>query len=81
MHSNFVFQIRSISLSEGFEVNCDGVLDHPLRIRRLFEALAAAVHLGRDLAGEIRIFDVAGDVIEVLPLPNSTLDPLMKAAA
>lgn len=71
MQASFVFQVRSLSLKEGFEVDCDGILERPLKIGRLFEALAVAVQLGRDLDGEIRIFDVAGEVIEVLRLPNS----------
>jgi hypothetical protein len=71
MQANFVFQIRSLSLSEGFEVDCDGILERPLRIGRLFAAVAVAAQLGRDSGGEIHIFDVGGEVVEVLPLPNS----------
>ena len=82
MHANFIFQIRSLSLSEGFEVICDGILERPLRIGRLFAAVAVAAQLGRDSGGEIRIFDVGGDVVEVLPLPTLVSEqPLRKVAA
>jgi hypothetical protein len=82
MQANFVFHIRSLSLSEGFEVDCDGILEHPLRIERLFTAVAVAAQLGRDSGGEIHIFDVSGDVVEVLPLPNfACQQPLKKLAA
>ena len=82
MQPNIVFQIRSLSLSEGFEVDCDGILEQPLRIERLFAAVAVAAQLGRDSGGEIRIFDVSGDVVEVLPLPNVVhLQPLKTLAA
>jgi hypothetical protein len=82
MHANFVFQIRSLSLSEGFEVGCDGILERPLRIGRLFAAVAVAAQLGRDSGGEIHIFDVGGEVVEVLPLPNSIPElPLGKVTA
>jgi len=78
MQANFVFQIRSLSLSEGFEVDCDGILERPLRIGRLFSAVAVAAQLGRDSGGEIHILDVSGEVVEVLPLPNSAPEPSLK---
>ena len=78
MQANFVFQIRSLSLSEGFEVDCDGILERPLRIGRLFSAVAVAAQLGRDSGGEIHIFDVSGEVVEVLPLPNSAPEPSLQ---
>ena len=81
MHANFVFQIRSLSLSEGFEVICDGILERPLKIGRLFAAVAVAAQLGRDSGGEIHIFDVGGDIVEVLPLPNSLPEQFLGKAA
>jgi hypothetical protein len=81
MQANFVFQIRSLSLSEGFEVDCDGILERPLKIERLFAAVAVAAQLGRDSGGEIHIFDVGGDVVEVLPLPSSIPQQLLRKAA
>ena len=65
-------------MSEGFEVDCDGILERPLRIGRLFSAVAVAAQLGRDSGGEIRIFDVSGEVVEVLPLPNSAPEPALQ---
>ncbi len=81
MQANFVFQIRSLSLSEGFEVDCDGMLERPLKIERLFAAVAVAAQLGRDSGGEIHIFDVDGDVVEVLPLPSSIPQQLLRKVA
>ena len=81
MQAHFIFQIRSLSLSEGFEVICDGILERPLRIGRLFSAVAVAAQLGRDSGGEIQIFDVGGDVVEVLPLPNVAHEQLKALAA
>ena len=70
MQAHFIFQIRSLSLSEGFEVICDGILERPLKIGRLFAAVAVAAQLGRNSRGEIHILDVGGDVVEMLPLPD-----------
>ena len=81
MQAHFIFQIRSLSLSEGFEVICDGILERPLRIARLFAAVAVAAQLGRDSGGEIQIFDVGGDVVEVLPLSNLAHEQPLKTLA
>ena len=68
-------------MSEGFEVICDGILERPLRIARLFAAVAVAAQLGRDTGGEIRIFDVGGDVVEVLPLPDAVPQQALRTLA
>ena len=70
----FIFQIRPVSLEKGFDLSCEGLLEHEVRKPRLIEAVDHAVQLGRDLDGEIQIFDVAGRVAEVLPLPLGAKD-------
>ncbi|MGB8170575.1 MAG: hypothetical protein WCF18_23935 [Chthoniobacteraceae bacterium] len=70
MSEKLVFQIRPLSLEEGFELVSDRMLRDPLRRERLYEAVVAAVSLGLGLDAEIQIFDTAGSIAEVLPLPT-----------
>ncbi len=72
----FAFQIRPLSLARGFELTCEGVLPSARNHSRLFEAIVQAAQLGRDLDGEIQIFDDAGHLIEVLPLHTSNPQPV-----
>jgi len=65
----FTFEIRPISLEEGFHLRCEGVLGQDTRHSRLIDAIVQAAQLGRDLDGEIRIYDSLGLIAEVLPLP------------
>lgn len=66
---SFIFQIRPVSLEKGFDLSCEGLLRDEVREPRLVDAIVHAVRLGRELDGEIQIFDVEGHVAEVLPLP------------
>lgn len=67
----FTFQIRPFSIEEGFSLSCEGILAEPLHQRKLINAIIEAVVIGRDLPGEIQIFDCSGTVVETLPLPAS----------
>lgn len=64
------FDIRPLGLENGFSI-ASAHLDHPARRRRLIDAIVYAVQLGRDLDGEIRIFDTSGKLAEILPLPRT----------
>lgn len=64
----FIFQIRPLSLERGFLLSCEGVLEGELRFRRLADAIVHAAQMGRDLEGEIHIYDTSGRVAEALPL-------------
>jgi hypothetical protein len=55
-------------MEEGFELNCEGIMDRPLRVDRLFEAVVLATELGQDLSIEIQILDVGGATAEVIAL-------------
>jgi len=68
MHGTFVFQIHPLSLEEGFELRCEGIMEHPIRVERLFEAVVLATQLGQQLNFEIQIFDVDGMKAEVIEL-------------
>lgn len=68
MSARFIFQIRPISVEEGFEIECEGLLRDPLKTDRLFEAVAKAAMLGRDLDAEIQILGLDGLPVEVLNL-------------
>lgn len=63
-----IFQIKPISLHEGFRLSCDGLPAKVTQHRRLVEAIVRAVQLGRDHTGEIQIFDCEGHMAEILPL-------------
>jgi hypothetical protein len=73
MTAQFVFHIRPLSIAEGFEIDCEGVLRDPLRTERLFEAVAHAAQLGRGLGAEIQILDPEGVPVEVLNLRHPLL--------
>jgi hypothetical protein len=65
----FVFQIRPLTLEEGFDLSCEGVLKESSRHGRLIEAVVRAVQLSHNLRAEIQIFDCDGRIAEVIPLP------------
>ncbi len=75
MKSAFVFQIHPCGIEEGFELSCEGILPQPLPVQRLYDAVIYALHLGRDLEGELHLFDSSGRLAEIYPLhpelPNS----------
>ncbi len=68
MSEKFIFEIRPLSLREGFELRCEGIMDNPLQVERLFEAVVLCTQLGQGFDFEIQIFDVLGEVAEVLEL-------------
>jgi hypothetical protein len=65
------FEIRPLSLEDGFSISCNGVLQENARRLRLIDAIVHAVQLGRDFEGSIQIFDASGKLSEVLPLPRT----------
>jgi hypothetical protein len=65
------FEIRPLGIGLGFSISCEGDLHEDARRLRLIDAIVHAVQLGRDLEGEIQIFDAAGKLAEVLPLPRT----------
>lgn len=75
----FVFQIRPVTPDEGFDLSCQGIFAGEVRHPRLIDAIVQAAQLGRDLDGEIHIYDSDGRVTEVLPLPSRS--PAMYAVA
>lgn len=82
MSEEFVFRIRPLSLEEGFELACDGILPSPMRLGRLYDAVIYALHLGRDLQGEMHLFDSAGRLAERYPLhPRLPLSNAARAEA
>ena len=64
------FKIQPLGLGNGFSISCEGVCAEDTRRLRLIDAIVHAVQLGRDRDGEIQIFDAAGKLAEVLPLPQ-----------
>ena len=70
MPASFTFEIRPLSIERGFALDCDGIIDRPLHVNRLFEAVVASAQIGQGLDAEIRIFDVDGQVAEVLELAH-----------
>ncbi|MEA3210761.1 MAG: hypothetical protein QOE70_3818 [Chthoniobacter sp.] len=66
MREKFDFQIRPLSLEEGFEVVCDGIVEHPNRVKRLFRAVVLATQLGKHLNFQIQILDVDGQKAGVI---------------
>lgn len=68
MPETLVFLIRPLSLESGFELSGEGVMDAPLRVERLFEAVVIATQMGQGLDFVIQILDVAGEVAELLEL-------------
>ena len=69
----FIFQIRPLTLEEGFDLSCAGVLKENSRHGRLIEAVVRAAQLGHGLPAEIQIFDCAGQVAEIIMLPAGPL--------
>ena len=70
MSEKLVFQIRALSMEEGFELVSEEMLRDPLKRNRLYEAVVAAVELGLGHEAEIQIYDSEGLVAEVLALPT-----------
>lgn len=68
MRESFVFQIRTLSIEEGFELSCEGVLEHPVRPVRLIEAIICATQMAKDLRARIEIFDSCGVLVETIDL-------------
>jgi len=68
MQERFIFLIQPLSPEEGFELTCDGLLDAPLHLERLFEAVVLATQFGQGLDFEIQILDVLGSIAEVIEL-------------
>jgi hypothetical protein len=73
MSHGFVFLIRPLSVERGFELDCEGVIEEPLQVHRLIEAVIAAAQIGQGLDAEIQILDSQGEVAEVLQLNGSTV--------
>jgi hypothetical protein len=71
MHPSFVFMIRPLSLEKGFELECEGIIEEPLRVRRLIEAVIAAAQIGQGLDAEVQILDTEGQTVEVLNMGAS----------
>lgn len=82
MSNEFIFRIRPLSMEEGFELACEGVLPSPVCLGRLYDAVIYALHLGRDLDGELHLFDTSGRLAERYPLhPDRPLSHPAKTAA
>ena len=73
MLEKFIFEIRAISIEVGYELSCAGLMEKPLRLERLFEAVVLAATLGQGVTYEIRIFDVEGLEAEVIELNRQTV--------
>ena len=71
MSPAFVFLIRPLTVERGFELECEGVIEEPLRVQRLIEAVIAAAQMGQGLDAEIQILNVEGETAEVLQLNGS----------
>ena len=67
MREKCVFQIRPISLEEGFELTCAGLIE-PMRAGRIIETVVLATSLGGNREFEIQIFDVDGERSDVIEL-------------
>jgi len=74
MSQAFVFLIRPLAVDKGFELECEGVIEEPLRVHRLIEAIIAAAQMGQGLDAEIQILNVAGETAEVLQLNGSKVE-------
>ena len=71
MHTSFVFLIRPLSIEKGFELECEGVIEEPLRVRRLIEAVIAAAQIGQGLDAEVQILNTEGQTVEILNMAGS----------
>lgn len=78
MHA-FTFLIRPLSVDKGFELECEGVMEEPLRVQRLIEAVIAAAQMGQGLDAEVQILNAEGRVVEVLGLNGNRPEPLQHA--
>jgi hypothetical protein len=79
MTTPFVFLIRPLSLEKGFELECEGIIQEPLRVRRLIEAVIAAVQIGQGLDAEVQILNTEGQTIEVLNMNGAPTEELAAA--
>jgi hypothetical protein len=79
MPAKFVFLIRPLSLEVGFELECEGIMDEPIRVHRLIEAIIAAAQIGQGLEAEVQIFNTAGEISEVLELHGPRAKELLHA--
>ncbi len=66
--SKFIFKIHPRGIEQGFELSCEGILPQPLQVKRLYDAVIYALHLGRELEGELHLFDSNGRLAEIYPL-------------
>jgi hypothetical protein len=71
MTTPFVFLIRPLSIEKGFELECEGVIEEPLRVRRLIEAVIAAAQIGQGLDAEVQILNTEGQTVETLNMAAS----------
>ena len=78
MHA-FTFLIRPLSVDKGFELECEGVMEEPLRVQRLIEAVIAAAQMGQGLDAEVQILNTEGQVAEVLELNRPIAEHLRHA--
>lgn len=76
MSQAFVFLIRPLSVDRGFELDCEGIIEEPLRVHRLIEAVIAAAQMGQGLDAEIQILNPEGEIAEVLHLNGSKVEHL-----
>ena len=79
MSHAFVFLIRPLSVDKGFELDCEGIIEEPLRVQRLIEAIIAAAQMGQGLDAEIQILNVEGEIAEVLQLNGTQAGRLQHA--
>ena len=79
MHPSFVFLIRPLSIEKGFELECEGIIEEPLRVRRLIEAVIAAAQIGQGLSAEVQILDTEGQTVEVLNMDCSRVPDRLAA--
>jgi hypothetical protein len=71
---SFIFQVRPLSLPEGTALTCEGVLKDPVHHARVIDAIIQAAQLGQHLKAEIHLFDADGKVVEVLPVPQHSIN-------
>lgn len=66
----YSFQIRPSNSERGYELSCEGVLPRSVHCDELIHALLEAAQRGRNLGGDIEIYDGRGKLMEVLPLDS-----------
>lgn len=79
MSSPFVFLIRPLSLEQGYELECEGIIPDPLHVQRLIEAVIAAAQIGQGLDAEVQILDVEGRTVETLKMDLVKMGELQAA--